>query len=86
MPEGSLSPEDFLARLNSRWSWLGKANEIGNVENNNRTSTAALCITDYESVEQLTLDLAIMPGAGISNIEVVPLSEEPELAVKEEAD
>ena len=84
MPEGSLPPEDFFARLNSKWSWLGKANEIGSGYNNNRASTAALCITDYESIEQLTLDLAIMPGAGISNIEIVPISEEPELAEKEE--
>jgi hypothetical protein len=36
---------------------------------------SAICIADYESLEQLTMDLSIMPGAGIANIEIVPISE-----------
>ena len=84
LSEGPLPPEVFFARLNARWSWLGKSNELGNGENNNRTSTAALCITDYESMEQLTLDLAIMPSAGISNVEIVPINEDTEFVQQED--
>jgi hypothetical protein len=37
---------------------------------------SAICIADYESIEQLTLDLSVMPGAGIASIEVVPFPDD----------
>jgi hypothetical protein len=80
---GSLPPEEFFRRLNTRWQWLesregesanafpGKANHVPSVR-------SAVCIADYESIEQLTIDLTIMPGAGISSVEVVPIHEKNE--------
>jgi hypothetical protein len=68
LPGGSLPPAIFLSRLNARW---------GHIEEGSGTEKAgagsAICVADYESIEQLALDLSIMPGAGIASIEVVPL-------------
>jgi len=66
LPGGSLSPEEFLSRINAQWSWFEEVRD-------NELPRSALCITDYESIEQLTIDLSIMPGAGISNVEVLPV-------------
>ena len=84
LPGGSLAPEEFFARINAQWSWLedmrdvdpGKA--IFETGAHAQYPRSAICITDYDSIEQLSIDLSIMPGAGISNIEVLPLSEEVE--------
>jgi hypothetical protein len=84
LPGGSLAPEEFFARINAQWSWLedmrdsnpGKA--IFETGAHTQYPRSAICITDYDSIEQLSIDLSIMPGAGISNIEVLPLSEEVE--------
>jgi len=81
LPEGSLSPEEFFSRINARWSWLENTDdsELGKArvcETGVRSPRSAICIADYESIEQLAIDLATMPGAGISNVEVVPISEE----------
>lgn len=82
MPEGSLPAEVFFTHLNASWTWLGKANETINSRGGttNQTPSAALCITNCESIKQLTLDLVTMPGAGIDKVEVVPLGEEQESA------
>jgi hypothetical protein len=80
LPGGSLDPEEFLSRINSQWSWIeensGELFEPA-LFNKNRTVSprAAMCITEYDSVQQLSIDLSIMPGAGISNVEVIPISE-----------
>jgi hypothetical protein len=81
LPEGSLSPEEFFTRINARWSWIESTNDTDLERTcfsraNDRSPKSAICIADYESIQQLALDLAIMPGAGISNVEVVPISEE----------
>ena len=73
LPGGSLAPEEFFARLNAQWWWLEDHND--STERHTPSSRSAICIADYESVEQLALDLSIMPGAGISNVEVVPILE-----------
>ena len=81
LPEGSLSPEEFFSRINARWSWLEIRDDVdlGEVcldRTNVRSPRSAICIADYDSIEQLAMDLATMPGAGISNVEVMPISGE----------
>lgn len=80
LPGGSLPPEEFFRRINARWSWLEEMDESGSEGNasgsgDGKVARSALCIADFDSIEQLTIDLAIMPGAGISSVEVVPISE-----------
>ncbi len=80
---GSLSPDEFFSRIGARWSWVDYL-PPGHDKSSNKASGGppkareALCIAEYESVEQLTIDLAIMPGAGISSVEVVPITEQME--------
>ena len=84
LPGGSLPPEEFFARINAQWSHLEDTQDM---ESDNtlekpareRLSKSAICIADYDSIEQLAMDLAIMPGAGISNVEVVPISDETDI-------
>jgi hypothetical protein len=84
LPGGSLAPEDFFARINAQWYSLEnmRDRQLGKADSERMTHRqspkSAICIADFESIEQLAIDLSIMPGAGISNIEVVPVSEEME--------
>ncbi len=80
---GSLPPEEFFQRINAEWSCIEDGNSLQEKESPKRMvhiqgPRSGICIADYESIEQLTIDLAIMPGAGISNVEVMPISEEPD--------
>ena len=50
--------------------------QIPDSPGNDHSGKEAFCLADYESIQQLALDLAIMPGAGIANIEVFPLTEQ----------
>jgi hypothetical protein len=85
LPGGSIPPNEFFQRLNAVWSYVDNPGNqpletIGESRNSaGKLSKSGICITDYDSIEQLTMDLTIMPGAGISNVEVVPLSEETDL-------
>jgi hypothetical protein len=79
LPGGSLPPEEFFARINARWSQLDGSEDAGPEKTISPPSRSGVCIADYDSIEQLTMDLAVMPGAGIANIEVVPISGETEL-------
>lgn len=81
LPGGSLPPGEFFARINARWSRLEDTRDVAGQGNppHLQSPRSAICIADYDSIEQLAIDLAIMPGAGISNVEVVPISEEMEL-------
>ena len=78
---GALPPEEFFRRIDARWSWLEETDDAGLQSEESGGSgdvtsvRSALCIADFDSIEQLTMDLAIMPGAGISSVEVVPVSE-----------
>ena len=77
---GSLSPEEFFTRIRAQWSWVdyaatalpGKAGVKSPF--NWRKVREAMCIADYNSFEQLTIDLSIMPGAGISGVEIYPIT------------
>jgi hypothetical protein len=81
---GSLAPEEFFGRINAQFCWLedehdteSKESDFGRI-NHAQSPRSAFCIAEYEAIEQLAIDLSIMPGAGISNVEVVPISEEVE--------
>jgi len=85
LPGGSLPPEEFFARLDAQLSWIEGNDDTGSSTAKGKAATprsgqarSAVGIANYESVEQLAIDLAIMPGAGISNVEVVPIPQETE--------
>jgi hypothetical protein len=78
LPGCSLPPSEFFARLNARWSWLETESPgiHGNITEKDSSSIHpryAICIAEYDSIEQLSMDLAITPGAGVANIEITPL-------------
>ncbi len=81
LPGGSLPPDEFFARLQAKWMWLEGGNGSGPRSMVDRNSAdflqprAAVGIADYDSVQQLSIDISIMPGSGISNVEVVPIEE-----------
>jgi hypothetical protein len=83
LPGGSIPPEEFFTRINAQWYWLEDNGESRNAGSGRNTVAqlpkSAICLADYDSVQQLAIDLAIMPGAGISNVEVIPVSEEMEI-------
>ncbi len=78
---GSLSPDEFFSRIGALWSWADYIPPEKNTPNRDGRQTQpprareGICIADYESVEQFSIDLAIMPGAGISSVEVIPITE-----------
>jgi hypothetical protein len=79
---GSLSPEEFFSRVGAQWNWVDYGSRVKSGNDGSARpdgyqlkAKEAICIADYESVEQITIDLAIMPGAGISAVEVYPISE-----------
>jgi hypothetical protein len=81
LPGGSLPPEEFFRRLNAQWHWLegrdsNSIEAISEETDHIPSVRSAVCLADYESIEQLTIDLSIMPGAGISSVEVVSISQE----------
>jgi hypothetical protein len=84
LPGGSIPPEELFVRVNAQWSWLETEENNDPKKNgpegavNTKSTKTAFCIADYESIEQLTTDLAIMPGAGIATVEVVAITEEVE--------
>jgi hypothetical protein len=80
LPGGSLPPDEFFPRLQAEWTWLEGSDGTGDRSASDGTGIpdrprAAVGIADHDSVEQLTIDLSIMPSAGISNVEVFPIEE-----------
>ncbi len=82
LPGGSIPPTEFFLRMKAIWSYV-KNSENQKTETNNlqgktiaQFAKSGICVADYDSIEQLTTDLTIMPGAGISNVQIFPLSEE----------
>jgi hypothetical protein len=69
-PDGSLPPEEFFNRINARWNWQ---EDTEKKSTDSQMPRLAVGIADYDSLEQLAMDLAIMPGAGIYDITVYPL-------------
>lgn len=89
LPGGSLSPEEFFARIKSEWNCVedGPGNRPGEDNRERKAHTqkarSAICIAEYDSIQQLAIDLAIMPGAGISNVEVLPVSDKWSLCLRD---
>ena len=75
LPGGSIDPNCFFTRLNAEYSWLEEG-ESPSGSDGPQKSRSGICVAEYDSVEQISIDLSIMPGAGISNIEVVPISDD----------
>ena len=88
LPGGSIAPEEFFSRIKAQSYWFEETFE-GKEENvdleriaHARSPRLAMCIAEYDAIEQLAIDLSIMPGAGISNVEILA-SEEVELSPQE---
>lgn len=81
LPGGSIPPAEFFLRMKAIWSYVknseNQKTETGDPPGKTTAQFAksGICVADYDSIEQLTADLAIMPGAGISNVQIFPLSE-----------
>ncbi len=84
LPGGSMPPDEFFARINARWYRVEEPSdaEPGNagVERPAQAQVprSGICITDYDSVQQLAIDLAVKPDAGIANMEMFPAHEKAE--------
>jgi hypothetical protein len=82
MDNGTIAPGEFFAHISTKWSCLGdsskaeyKTSKYRTAHNNRQLPHSIIFITDCLSVEQLTSDLAAMPGAGISSLEIFPVPE-----------
>ncbi len=84
LPGGSMSPYEFFSRINARWNWVEEKDVTapgipGSGKSGvTKSARSALCIADLDSIQQLAIDLAIMPGAGISNVEILQSIEDTE--------
>ena len=79
LPGGSIAPDQFFSHINAEWGWYDEENESEpSVDFYNSCIKSAVCLTDYDTIHQLAIDLSIMPGAGIAGIEVLPVPEETE--------
>lgn len=84
LPGGSIAPEELFAHINAKLNWVEGQDSIMPEGVNlikddfHQLPKTAICVAEYDSIEQLAIDLSIMPGAGISNIEVIPFYEEME--------
>jgi hypothetical protein len=76
---GTIPPSEFFAHIGTIWSYIEdntkttiKTSNLG-LTRNNQFPVSIVFITDCKSLEQLSSDLARMPCAGISNVEVFPM-------------
>ena len=77
---GSIPLGEFFAHIGTKWTCIedtSKANKTPNrgINHNSLLRQSIVFIADCKSIEQLTSELATMPGAGISNLEVFPVPE-----------
>ena len=82
MDNGAIASGEFFAHIKTKWSCLEgaskaeyKTSKYHTTHNNRQLPHSIIFITDCQSVEQLTSDLAAMPGAGISSLEIFPVPE-----------
>lgn len=78
LPGGALQPSEFLRLINAEWSCLEDVDDApwphgGETPAANKPRSL-ICIAEYEDIQQFSTDLTVMPGAGISNIEIMPVS------------
>ena len=81
LDSGAIPPGEFFAHIDTKWSCIedsAKA-EINTSKQrmirNHLLPHSIVFIADCKSVEQLTTNLATMPGAGIYNLEIFPVPE-----------
>lgn len=81
MSNGSIAPGEFFAHIGTKWSCVEDTPNVSIHPSNPAVARKHLLpksivfIVDCQSVKQLTSDLATLPGAGISNVEIFPLPE-----------
>ncbi len=80
LSEVSISPNEFFVCMKPVWSSFETPSETTNmnagiISRRRINPHTAICIANCDSVEQLSREIAIMPGAGVESIEIVPLSE-----------
>jgi len=74
---GSLPPNEFFASINAQWHWVETNTALvsGDVKISRLLpSRTAMCVSECESIKELTSEIAAMPGAGFINVEVIPIN------------
>ena len=71
---GALPPDEFFRRINARWSCLEEPHATDETSEPERRTRRGICIAEMDSIQQFSIDISIMPGVGIANIEVMPLA------------
>ncbi len=78
---GSIPLGEFFAHISTKWTCMEDASTVTNrnpnqgINHNSLIRKSIVFIADCKSVEQLTSELATLPGAGIANFEVFPVPE-----------
>ena len=78
---GAISLGEFFAHLDTEWSSIEDTtktatnNSNSGMVRNGLLPKSVIFIADCKSVEQLASDLARLPGAGISCLEIFPVPE-----------
>ena len=80
LSEVPISPNEFFAYMKPIWSSVENSSRNTNINagiiSSKRTNPkSVICIANCDSVEQLSREIAIMPGAGVESIEILPLLE-----------
>ena len=80
-PAGTISLGEFFTHLGAEWSCIEDTTKaVTNTSNlgmapNGLIPESIVFIADCKSLEQLASDLAKLPGAGISCLEIFPVPE-----------
>ncbi|MFZ2038201.1 MAG: hypothetical protein WCC72_09440 [Dehalococcoidales bacterium] len=81
LPGGAITPGEFFAHIGSKWSCIEDSSRkiqtdtVNEGIQNRLMPHAIVFITECKSIKQLTADLATMPGAGISGLEIFTVKE-----------
>ena len=76
----TISPEELFSRLSARWMWVEerqqpeKAKAPKLEETNSKEVAVGICVTESDSLADISAQLVKLPGAGIMSIEVYPLA------------
>jgi len=86
LPNNTKPPSEFFGHLGAIWSSIEdtpkttiKTSNVS-LTHNYLSPMTFVFITECQSLSQLTSYLATMPGAGISNVEIFPVSESTEFS------
>ncbi len=80
LSEVSISPNEFFSYMKPVWSSIDNSFRTtginaGIVSHKRINPGFAVCIANCDSMEKLSKEIAIMPGAGVESIEILPLPE-----------